>query len=93
MAYTIGEALDLKQDAQHQMIELLATFLVNRKMLLILDNFEQIIEAASLVQHLLHSCPKVHFLVTSRILLSITGEVDYPITPLPLPADHSQMPP
>jgi predicted ATPase len=51
-------------------------------MLLLLDNLEQVIEAAPELSALLASCPKLSLIVTSRELLRVQGEVEYPVSPL-----------
>ena len=51
-------------------------------MLLLLDNFEQVVEAAAEIGPLLERCPKLRLLVTSRELLRIDGEVEYSVPPL-----------
>ena len=53
--------------------------------LLLLDNFEHLIDAATVVSALLSACPEVKFLVTSRRPLRINGEYEYPLAPLELP--------
>lgn len=53
-----------------------------RELLLLLDNFEQVVEAAPELGALLESCPNLRCLVTSRELLRIDGEIDYPVPPL-----------
>ena len=52
------------------------------EMLLLLDNFEQVVDAASELAQLLARCPNLKLLVTSRELLRIGGEVEYPVPPL-----------
>jgi predicted ATPase len=54
-----------------------------KRMLLLLDNLEQVIECAPVLSELLASCPNLKLLVTSRVLLKIEGERDYPVEPLP----------
>jgi predicted ATPase len=60
----------------------LAEHVGERELLLLLDNFEQVVEAAPELSGLLESCPNLKLLVTSRELLRIRGEVDYPVPPL-----------
>ena len=55
----------------------------DRTMLLLLDNFEQVVEAAPQLSDLLERCPNLRLLVTSRALLRIADERDYPVDPLP----------
>ena len=68
--------------------------LKDKSLLLILDNFEQIVEGASLdVAQILKTCPQVNMLVTSRLPLHIYGENEYPLPPLSIPprnADKTQ---
>jgi predicted ATPase len=63
----------------------LAEHIGKRELLLLLDNFEQVVEAASELGSLLESCPNLRLLVTSRELLRIRGEVDYSVPPLAQP--------
>ena len=63
----------------------LAEFVGERELLLLLDNFEQVVEAAPDLSALLEACPNLCLLVTSRELLRIRGEVEYPVPPLAEP--------
>jgi predicted ATPase/DNA-binding CsgD family transcriptional regulator len=63
----------------------LAKYLGDRDVLLVLDNFEQVVSAASDLADLLAHCPRLKLLVTSRETLRIEGEHDYPVHPLSLP--------
>ena len=63
----------------------LAEHIGERELLLLLDNFEQVVEVAPELGSLLESCPNLRLLVTSRERLRIRGEVDYPVPPLPQP--------
>ena len=56
-----------------------------RELLLLLDNFEQVADAAAELGSLLESCPNLRLLVTSRELLRIRGEVEYAVAPLAQP--------
>jgi predicted ATPase len=60
----------------------LAEHISEREMLLLLDNFEQVIEAAPELSALVAACPNLALLVTSRELLRVQGEVEYPVPPL-----------
>ena len=53
-----------------------------REMLLLLDNLEQVIEAAPELAALVEACPNLRVMVTSRELLRVRGEVEYPVPPL-----------
>jgi predicted ATPase len=63
----------------------LADFVGEREMLLLLDNLEQVIEAAPELASLVEGCPNLKLLVTSRERLRVRGEVEYAVPPLALP--------
>ncbi|MDJ0923627.1 MAG: tetratricopeptide repeat protein [Acidimicrobiia bacterium] len=63
----------------------LADYVSGRSMLLVLDNFEQVAEAAPLVPRLLYSSPSTKVLVTSRLPLRVSGEQEMPVPPLAAP--------
>jgi len=62
----------------------LAEHIAERELLLLLDNFEQVVEAAPELAALLERCPSLKLIVTSRELLRIRGEVEYAVPPLAL---------
>jgi predicted ATPase/class 3 adenylate cyclase len=70
---TAGQALGAKDG--------LAEHIVDKSMLLLFDNFEQVVEAAPDLAGLLASCPKLELLVTSREPLHVTGEQEYAVPP------------
>jgi predicted ATPase/DNA-binding CsgD family transcriptional regulator len=81
---TIAHALGLRDMGGEPPAGRLAGFLGERRLLLVLDNFERVVAAAALVSDLLGSCPGLSVLVTSRVRLRLSGEREYPISPLAL---------
>ncbi|MET0828577.1 MAG: NB-ARC domain-containing protein, partial [Microbacterium sp.] len=81
----ITRAIGLGEEVERPPREVLAGHLGERRLLLVLDNFEQVTEAATLVAELLAECPSLHILVTSRETLHLRGEHTYPVPPLALP--------
>src|SRR5215211_897991 len=88
----IAGSLGLKESAEESLMETLESYLQQKRLLLILDNFEQVLEGATLVGALLGSCPNLKVLATSRIPLGLYGEQEYPVPPLALP-DPEVLPP
>lgn len=82
---TIAQSLAIRDSAERSSVERLATVLRERRMLLLLDNFEQVVDAAPDVGALLASCPLLTVLVTSRIVLHLSGEREWPVPPLTMP--------
>jgi predicted ATPase len=67
----------------------LQSYLRTRRLLLVLDNFEQVVGAAPLLADLLGAAPGVVVLVTSRVVLRLSGEHEFPVPPLPVPPAES----
>jgi predicted ATPase/DNA-binding CsgD family transcriptional regulator len=82
---TIAHTLGLHGSTHRSYIERLNTYLRDKHLLLILDNFEQILPAAPLLSTLLASCPLLKVLVTSRAKLHLQGEYEFQVAPLDLP--------
>lgn len=82
----IAQVLGLRDMGGRPLVERLIAFLRERRQLLALDNFEQLLDAAPLLTDLLAACPRLTCLVTSRARLRLSGEYDYPVSPLALPA-------
>ena len=82
---TIAERLGLKEIGERPLLERLKSYLGDRKLLLLLDNFEHVAQASTVVADLLRACPTLEVLVTSRAVLHLSGEHEYPVSPLGLP--------
>lgn len=85
VSFSIAKQLGLQEDAVLDIDEVIFRFFKNKSALLILDNFEQIVASADLVEDLLQNCPDVSILVTSRIILQVPGEMEYQVSSLTLP--------
>jgi len=85
VAATIAAALGVREGAGRSLRETLWAYLREREMLLVLDNVEQVVEAAGLVVDLLHRCPGLDALATSRVALRVGGEQQFAAPPLALP--------
>lgn len=88
---TIANALGIHESSERSIFDLLAAALNDREMLLLLDNFEQILPAAVHIADLLAVCPNLQVLVTSRAVLRVYGERAVPVPPLELPESGSQI--
>lgn len=72
------------------LVNSLKAFLCVKQVLLLLDNFEQVLSSAPKIADLLEACPRIKILVTSRALLRLRAEIELPVPPLALPP-HRQM--
>lgn len=91
---TIATTLGLSEAAGSQSpIDTLKTYLRDKQVLLVLDNFEQVIDAAPRISELLRATSSLKVLVTSRIILHLSGEQEYPVQPLALPDVRRQVTP
>src|SRR5215210_5494141 len=81
----IVQALRIKQGAGQSVVEALEQCLWERQQLLLLDNFERLLEAGPLLARLLSDCPRLKVLVTSRGVLRLQGEHKYEVPTLTLP--------
>ena len=82
---TIARTLGLKEGEGRTPAEALVDHLRDKGLLLVLDNFEHLLEAAPEVARLIEACPGLAVLATSRAPLRIRGEREYPVPPLRLP--------
>ena len=85
MLVAIARAVGLGEVIDRPLQEELTDWLRDRRMLLVLDNFEQVTEAAGAVAQLLRDCPRLAVLATSREALHVRAEHVYPVPPLGLP--------
>ncbi len=89
---TIGQALGVREDPGRTPVETVTAELRDKQVLLVLDNFEQIVGAAGDVGQILAAAPALQVIVTSREALQLHGEREYPVPPLALP-DPLHLPP
>ncbi|HUG17040.1 MAG TPA: TIR domain-containing protein, partial [Thermomicrobiales bacterium] len=92
LAATFG----MQDTGARPVLDILTDALHDRQVLVIVDNVEQVIDAAADLSHLVVRCPELTLLATSREPLRIGGEVEYPVAPLPLPdtsraIDHARL--
>jgi predicted ATPase/class 3 adenylate cyclase len=78
----IAAALEVTLPADRPAIDALETWLAERELLLVLDNFEQVTAAGPSIARLLAAAPGLRVLATSRIPLHVRGEQEYPVPPL-----------
>jgi predicted ATPase/DNA-binding NarL/FixJ family response regulator len=81
----IAQALALSERGNRSHFELILGFLRSKSILLVLDNFEQVLDAAPLMGELALACPKLKLLVTSRARLNLREERQHRVPPLALP--------
>ncbi len=85
MIPTIARELGLRETNARSPLEGLQDALGDQSLLLLLDNFEQVLKAAPLISDFLVACPNLTILVTSRAALRLQGEHEFPVPPLSLP--------
>jgi predicted ATPase len=81
----VTRSLGLRETEGQAQRQDLRVHLQGKQLLLVLDNFEHLVEAAPEVAELIESCPDLTVLVTSRTPLQVRGEQEYPVPPLALP--------
>jgi predicted ATPase/class 3 adenylate cyclase len=91
VASAIAEPLGVRESAEHTLTEALEEHLRDKELLLLLDNFEQVVGAAPLLGQLLSACPRLKALATSRGALRVYGEHEYAVPLLALP-DPKRLP-
>ena len=81
----IAQQLEVREGGR-PLLETIIDYLRDKRLLLLLDNFEQLVVAAPVVSGLLTAAPQLKVLVTSRIALNLRGEHEFPVPPLVLPS-------
>jgi len=84
-ASTVAHAMNMREEGARPVVEQLKELIGGKRILLVLDNFEQVLPAAPVVSDLLSACPQLEILVTSRAVLRLSGEHEFPVPPLGLP--------
>jgi predicted ATPase/class 3 adenylate cyclase len=87
----IGAAIGIAESGSRPARDALVEWLAGKRVLLVLDNFEQVLAGASLVTDLLRSAEGLQVIVSSRGALRVAGEQEYPVPGLPVPPDPSRM--
>jgi predicted ATPase len=82
---TLAHSLGVKESGRKSLQEAVQEWLRDKQVLLLLDNFEHVLDAALLVTELLATSPQLKVLVTSREVLHVRGEHEFPVPPLELP--------
>src|SRR6266702_3934647 len=82
---TVAQTLGVKESPTRSMVEQLQAFLQEKLLLLVLDNFEQVVSAAPGLSDLLARCSHLKLLVTSRTVLHLAAEHEFAVPPLSLP--------
>lgn len=85
VAATVAHSLGLRETGGGSLDSRLRTFLGDKQLLLVLDNFEHVLAAAPTVAELLAGCPQLKVVVTSRTPLHLRGEREAVVPPLPVP--------
>ncbi|MDQ4059139.1 MAG: adenylate/guanylate cyclase domain-containing protein, partial [Actinomycetota bacterium] len=81
----VARALGVEEIAERPLLEAVKDHISSKELLLVLDNFEQVVEAGPTVEALLTTASELKVLVTSRIVLSLRGEQEYAVPPLEPP--------
>jgi len=81
----VAKALNIREAGKRPLLEVLKDYFSDKQILLLLDNFEQVMEAELQIVQLLSACPGLKILVTTREPLHVRGEKVFNVPPLTLP--------
>lgn len=87
IAATLAQVLGLKEEGPRPTAKILADYLIGRSMLIVVDNFEQIVEGSPILSEIIAAAPSAKVLVTSRVILRLQNEREYFVPPLAPPDD------
>jgi predicted ATPase len=90
---TVVVTLDIGEAHGRSAIDALCQVIGERRILLVLDNLEQVLDAAGDIATLVSRCPQLQVIATSRAPLKIGPESEFPLPPLDLPAANTLSPP
>jgi len=85
----LGIALDIAEARGRSALDALCTVIGDRRLLLVLDNLEQVLGAAPDLAELVSRCPAAHLICTSRAPLKVGAEAEFPLPPLELPSQDA----
>jgi len=88
---SIVQGIGLPDPRDRPLVEHLASYLRDRKLLIVLDNFEHLLPAAGVVAELLSGADGLRIVATSRAPLRVSGEQECPVPPLALPDEQAQV--
>ncbi len=91
VASRLASAIGIVEAARRTIDETLRDWLQGKRVLFVLDNFEQVLDAGPIIADLLRAAPGLSVLATSRAPLRVSGEQEYPVPGLPTPPDRSQL--
>src|SRR6478735_4653443 len=91
VAPRIASAVGVTESGGKPIAESLDEWLASRTVLLVLDNFEQVVDAGPVIAGLLRAAPGLKAIATSRAALHVSGEQEYPVPGLPTPPDPSSL--
>ncbi len=86
----LAQQLEVREGGR-PLLDNIQDYLRDKKLLLVLDNFEQLISAAPVVANLLAAAPQLKIITSSRIVLKIQSEREYPVPPLEMPQRESTL--
>jgi predicted ATPase/class 3 adenylate cyclase len=87
----LAAAIGIAETAKRSTTDILVEWLAGKRVLFVLDNFEQVLDAGPIIADLLRAVPGLKALATSRAPLQVSGEQEYPVPGLPAPPDIANL--